>query len=170
MTRIALIVVLALTACAKKPTTEEVVSTVDAVDPSAMRLPANPAEARTALAENFGRVYFDLDSSSLNPQSLAALQENAAILQRFPGLLVEIQGHADERGTTDYNLALGERRAEAVRKQLLTSGADEAQLRVVSFGEERPAEDGHDESVWSKNRRAEFRVLSSESKVHGTVD
>ena len=119
MTRIALIVVLALTACAKKPTTEEVVSTVDAVDPSAMRLPANPAEARTALAENFGRVYFDLDSSSLNPQSLAALQENAAILQRFPGLLVEIQGHADERGTTDSNLALGERRAEAVRKQLL---------------------------------------------------
>jgi peptidoglycan-associated lipoprotein len=168
----AVLLMLSASACKKKPKDPEVAvnERPTAIAP-APDVPKTIEEARDVLGRNFRRVYFDFDSAALSGDTQSALAENAAILQSFPQLQVEVQGHADERGTTDYNIALGERRAEAVKKYLLTSGAAAGQLRVVSFGEERPAESGEGEVYWSKNRRAEFRVLDNGGKpVRGTVN
>ena len=117
---------------------------------------------------NFERVYFELDSSRLSPDARAALDENITLLQQRPDLKVEVQGHADERGTTDYNLALGARRAETVRNYMTKLGVAPERVTVLSYGEERPAAQGQGETVWSKNRRAEFRVTQG-SNVRGTL-
>ena len=116
-------------------------------------------EAVKALIRNFERVYFDFDSHVLTNESKEALSRNAAILQKHPRLTVEIQGHCDERGTVDYNVALGDRRASAIRKHLTLLGVADDQLRTISFGKEIPLDQGGGEVAWSKNRRAEFRVM-----------
>jgi len=120
------------------------------------------------MMRNFERVYFGLDSAKLSADALEALQQNAAIMQRSPDIKVEIQGHADERGTTDYNLSLGERRANSVRGYLTRMGVGETRLDTVSYGEERPLVQGSTEGAWSKNRRAEFRITWGSG--HGTVN
>jgi peptidoglycan-associated lipoprotein len=102
-------------------------------------------------------VYFDYDSSALRPDQLTTLSENAAKIKAAPGTYVQIAGHCDERGTQEYNLALGERRALAVRSQLTQLGVDGNYLLTISYGEEMPAVSGSDESAFSQNRRAEFR-------------
>lgn len=121
------------------------------------------------LRENFARVQFEFDSATLTADAKRALEANAAILQKHPDLQVEVQGHADERGTTEYNLALGERRASAVVSYLSVMGVSNARLTVVSWGEERPLAGGSGETVWAQNRRAEFRVLSANAVVIGTT-
>jgi len=126
-------------------------------------------EAVEVLIRNFERVHFDFDTTSLTGASKDALGANATILQDFPNIRVEIQGHADERGTTDYNLALGEKRARVIFDQIVRMGVSESRLRVVSFGEEQPVASGGDEVAWSQNRRAEFRLLSVEQGVEGSV-
>jgi peptidoglycan-associated lipoprotein len=103
-------------------------------------------------------VYFDYDSSELRPDTTATLRENAGWLKSRGEVTVAVEGHCDERGTIEYNLALGERRANAVRDYLADLGVPRDRVRVVSYGEERPARPGHDESAWSMNRRAEFVV------------
>ena len=108
--------------------------------------------------ENFARVYFELDAHALSDDAQAALKANAEIMQKVTDIKVEIQGHADERGTTDYNLALGQKRAASVKKYLLSLGVATDRITVVSFGEERPASSAGGEAAWSKNRRAEFRI------------
>ena len=100
-------------------------------------------------------VYFDYDSSAVYDSSVTMLQAHAQYLSG-KGNSITIEGHADERGTREYNIALGERRADAVRRILLANGVSANQIKVVSYGEERPALLGHDESAWSKNRRAEL--------------
>lgn len=100
-------------------------------------------------------VYFAFDSADLTPTTQATLRENATWLKAHTEYRVLIQGHCDERGTIEYNLALGDRRAGAVRDYLASLGVDRSRARVVSYGEERPAVQGHDESAWSRNRRAE---------------
>lgn len=97
--------------------------------------------------------YFDLDQSTLKAESRAPLAAHAAFLAANPGTKVVLEGHCDERGTKEYNLALGERRAKSVAQFLKVNGASDAQLELVSYGEERPAMMGSDESAWSKNRR-----------------
>ena len=105
-----------------------------------------------------GRViYFEYDSSEVLPQYRSVVEENAAYLAGNPNVVATLEGHADERGTREYNLALGERRALAVKSQMTLLGAGDNQIKVVSYGEERPALEGHDESAWSKNRRVEIR-------------
>lgn len=128
-------------------------------------------DAMGELKTNFQRIHFDYDSSTLNDSSKATLTTNAAILQRFPEIKIEIQGHADERGTTEYNLALGEQRATSVRKYLGMQGVAESRMPTVSFGEEKPLENGHTESVYAENRRVEFRLLiaSPVDGVNGTT-
>jgi len=166
------LVMLSIVGCKKKAVEPEVVrdDPPPTIAPPA-DVPKSIEQAREVLGRNFRRVYFDFDSASLVGDTQAALAENAGILQAFPQLMVEVQGHADERGTTDYNVALGERRAEAVKKYLTSSGVGAGQLRVVSFGEEKPAESGEGEVHWAKNRRAEFRVIDSAGKaVKGTVN
>ena len=160
----------ALVAC-KHPVTTEVMSQV----PDGARTTAvasagalTPAEAR-ALAENFARVHFALDSATLEAPAKAALADNARILRGHPEVRVEVQGHADARGTVDYNLALGERRGRAVVDQLVAAGVSPARLTLVSYGEERPLAAGAGEVAWAENRRAEFRVLNGGPALRGTV-
>ena len=98
--------------------------------------------------------YFDFDQSRLSQRALTVLRLHADFLRDFPNRRITIEGHCDERGTRDYNLALGERRADAVRSFLTSAGVRSSQIRTVSFGEERPAATGQGESAWSRNRRA----------------
>ena len=100
-------------------------------------------------------VYFDYDSSAIVDDSMPLIEAHAKYLSAN-GNSITLEGHADERGTREYNIALGERRADAVRRVLLANGVSANQIKVVSYGEERPAQLGHDESAWSKNRRTEF--------------
>lgn len=101
-------------------------------------------------------VYFDFDSSSIRDDALPVIRAHADYLATNSQVSFTLEGHADERGTREYNLALGERRADAVRRMLIANGVSPAQVRVVSYGEERPAVLGHDESAWGMNRRAEL--------------
>lgn len=101
-------------------------------------------------------VYFDYDSASLRPDALATLRENADKIKNVPNVIIQIAGHCDERGTEDYNIALGERRALAVRDHLISLGVSGGRLITISFGEEMPAVEGHTEAAWRYNRRAEF--------------
>jgi peptidoglycan-associated lipoprotein len=105
-------------------------------------------------------VYFDYDSFSLRPDSKATLTENANKIKQVPDVLIQIEGHCDERGTQEYNLALGEKRALAVREFLVSLGISGDRLLTISYGKERPAVDGHDESAWKQNRRSEFNKAS----------
>ncbi|HSG90004.1 MAG TPA: peptidoglycan-associated lipoprotein Pal [Pseudomonadales bacterium] len=100
--------------------------------------------------------YFDFDKSELKPRARTMLAGHAAYLSKNANVRVTIEGHADERGTREYNLALGERRASAVRSFLQSLGVRSSQVSVVSYGEERPIDPGHSESAWAKNRRAEI--------------
>ncbi|MBW2723629.1 MAG: peptidoglycan-associated lipoprotein Pal [Deltaproteobacteria bacterium] len=104
-----------------------------------------------------GTAYFDFDRAEIRGDMRAVLKANAEVLQSSNGTAV-IEGHADERGSEEYNLALGERRAEAVRKYLAALGVSTSQMRIVSYGEAKPASTGHDESAWQLNRRAEFSM------------
>ena len=105
-------------------------------------------------------VFFELDSSDLSPAGQKALDENAGLLKRYGTWAVTIEGHCDERGTAEYNLALGERRATAARAYLVSLGIASDRLRTVSYGKEFPFDAGHSESAWSKNRRAHFVITS----------
>lgn len=113
----------------------------------------------TDSGSEFRTTYFDYDSYNLRADARAALKENAAWLKKNKSVNVQIEGHCDERGTTEYNLALGERRANAARDFLVRLSVPKSRLSVISYGEERPADADHDESAWSKNRRAAFVVL-----------
>jgi peptidoglycan-associated lipoprotein len=105
-------------------------------------------------------VYFALDSDELTPDSQKILDEDALLMKKYGSWAITIEGHCDERGTAEYNLALGERRAVAARTYLLSLGIAADRLRTVSYGKEFPFEPGHDETAWSKNRRAHFVVTA----------
>ena len=98
--------------------------------------------------------YFDYDKSLLRPADLAALEVHAQILRRNSDRSIVIEGHCDERGTREYNLALGERRSNAVASFLSSAGVSSRQVETVSYGEEQPEDPGHDDASWSRNRRA----------------
>jgi peptidoglycan-associated lipoprotein len=100
--------------------------------------------------------YFDFDRSELKPRARTILSGHARYLRENRSVRVRIEGHTDERGTREYNLALGERRATAVSEYLQSLGVRSSQLSTVSYGEERPVDPGHNESAWAKNRRAEL--------------
>jgi len=106
------------------------------------------------LAQVGNTVYFGFDSSELDGEAQATLDRQAAFLNVNPTVVVIIEGHADERGTREYNLALGDRRAVSVRDYLLAKGLDAARIRTVSYGKERPSVAGSNEQAWAKNRRA----------------
>jgi peptidoglycan-associated lipoprotein len=99
-------------------------------------------------------VYFDFDKYDIKPEFKDAIKYNAQQLNKDKSVKVTVEGHCDERGSTEYNLALGERRATAVQKALVADGVDGKRLKVVSYGEERPVDPGHDETAWAKNRRS----------------
>ena len=101
-------------------------------------------------------IYFDFDKSDIKPEFTAIITANARNLTAHPNLKVKLEGNTDERGTREYNIGLGERRAQAVRRALMLQGVAESQLTTVSFGAERPAVEGDDEAAWAKNRRVEL--------------
>jgi peptidoglycan-associated lipoprotein len=114
-------------------------------------------EVRTTLAT---MIHFDLDKSNIRSDDMGALDQKVAILQANPDLKIRIGGHCDERGSDEYNLALGNRRAQAAKQYLVSHGIDASRIETQSWGEEKPLVDGHDESAWSQNRRDEFEVTS----------
>jgi peptidoglycan-associated lipoprotein len=105
-------------------------------------------------------IYFDFDSSEIKGDGTDIVGAHAKYLANNPGARVRLEGHTDDRGSREYNIGLGERRAQSVRRALLLQGATEAQLSTVSYGAERPAVAGHDEAAWSKNRRVEIVYLT----------
>jgi peptidoglycan-associated lipoprotein len=148
---------LSFSACSskkKKKSLEDGVSSLDGMSDLGSELTADSDSGRAAGLQS---VYFAYDSASLSSSTKAALAANAQILKATP-MSIQIEGHCDERGGVQYNIALGEKRARAVRDYLVTLGVDRSKLSVISFGKERPITFGHDESAWSKNRRANFVI------------
>ncbi len=177
----ALLVAVTLAACAKKPAPvarpmpppAENTNALPPTPPVPPRpvdepipVPPEPGDIRSgALPEDLDSinragvlkpVFFELDSSDVSGTGQQALQENADLMRKNPSWQVTIEGHCDERGTAEYNLALGERRAVAARAYLVSLGIPAERVRTVSYGKEFPFEPGHDEAAWSKNRRAHF--------------
>src|SRR5687767_14537951 len=105
-------------------------------------------------------LFFELDSADVSADGQRVLQENAAIMKKYSAWQINIEGHCDERGTAEYNLALGERRALAAKNYLVSLGIPADKVKTVSYGKEFPFEPGHDDNAWSKNRRAHFVITA----------
>ena len=105
-------------------------------------------------------LYFPLDSSDVSAEGQQVLQANAAVLKKYPTMQITIEGHCDERGTAEYNLALGERRALSAKNYLVSLGIPADRIKTVSYGKEFPFDPGHDENAWGKNRRAHFVITA----------
>lgn len=105
-------------------------------------------------------IYFEFDKYDIDPADAEVLKGNAALLMKHPTMKIQIEGHCDERGTGEYNLALGQRRANSTKKYLISLGFAEGRISTISYGEEKPFDPGHSEEAWSKNRRAHFVILS----------
>ncbi|MGH7701081.1 MAG: peptidoglycan-associated lipoprotein Pal [Gemmatimonadales bacterium] len=114
-------------------------------------------EVRNALATF---VHFDFDRSNIRPGDASALDQKVRILQANPNVRIRISGHCDERGSDEYNLALGNRRAMSAKQYLVSQGIDAGRIETVSYGEERPVAMGHDEESWAQNRRDEFEIIA----------
>lgn len=178
---LALASVVALAACGGKqepelPTPEPAPTTTTATRPTAPnadsaaaaereRLERERREREAALAGTIGTdlkamIHFDFDASDVRADDFANLERKAAILAANPGVRLRISGHADERGSDEYNLALGMRRAASAKRFLENKGVEGARIEVISYGEERPVSAGADEASWANNRRDEFEVTA----------
>jgi len=105
-------------------------------------------------------IHFDFDRYDIRPTDSAILKENAALLNKFTNVKIQIEGHCDERGTVEYNLALGERRATSAKNYLVSLGVASVRISTISYGEEKPLDSGHNEEAWTKNRRAHTLVTA----------
>ena len=123
-------------------------------------------EARRARETLATRVHFDFDQSTIRGDQETILRNQVTVLRAHPDVRLRITGHADERGSTEYNLALGQRRAQAVKDYYTTSGLDASRFEVVSLGEERPLAQGSTEEAWAQNRRAEFAITAGDSSLN----
>ena len=156
---------LAMTGCKKKMPKEEPPPPPQVEEVAPMAEPDTTGQAERDLQASMDAdrarilaVYFDYDKSVIRPDQRDKVTTNSDIFRRWTKWAITVEGHCDERGTTEYNLALGERRATAAKQALVAAGVDAARISTVSFGEERPVDPGQNESAWSRNRRAEFRV------------
>jgi len=132
-------------------------SSADAAQSSVAAVVGGKAGAQGVAPAGVNVVYFDYDSFTLKPEARAVLERNAAHLQSNKQFKVQLEGHTDDRGGREYNLALGQKRAETVRRALTLLGVSDAQLEEVSFGKEKPAASGADEATYAKNRRVEIK-------------
>ncbi len=135
----------------KKP--EEVVSPENADSPGA-------PDEKSGASVDAKAVFFAYDDYTLSMDAQATLNKLADQLKGNKSAVVQVEGHCDERGSTEYNIALGQKRAQSVKDYLVRLGIEDSRLSTISYGEEKPAAEGHDESSWSKNRRSEFVVSS----------
>jgi peptidoglycan-associated lipoprotein len=124
------------------------------------RLRAEREAAASLRNTLLAKIFFEFDSDALTDEATAALNAKLAVLTANPRVTMRIAGHADERGSDEYNLALGQRRAAAAKRYLTQRGIQENRIEVISYGEERPAVPGHDESAWTQNRRDEFEITA----------
>ena len=180
---VAIVLAAGISACAKKkpPVAKPIPPPPGATDTTGGRTPAPPEPVRETpvppepLATDplsttdidlinknspFQPIFYRLDSSEVEGEAQKILNANAEILRKYPTWVITIEGHADERGTAEYNLALGERRAGAARTYLVSLGIAAERLKTVSYGKEFPFDPGHSESAWVQNRRAHFVVTS----------
>ena len=148
-----LVAALTISACTSKPGADSQASVADQ---------ATPGSQQDFVVNVGDRVFFETDSSELTPQSRGTLDKQAQWLQNYSQYAFTIEGHADERGTREYNIALGARRAQAVRDYLTSRGVQAARMRTISYGKERPVAVCNDISCWSQNRRA-VTVLNASS-------
>jgi peptidoglycan-associated lipoprotein len=127
--------------------------------PSPPPPPPGPSISQQAFQEFQNQdIYFDFDKYDLRTDARATLDRKASFLNQNPSVRVQIEGNTDERGTAEYNLALGERRANAAKQYLTTAGISAGRLSTISYGEERPLDPGHNEAAWAKNRRDHFVI------------
>ena len=138
--------------CAKKNTEVENMEAAPVVSTSAVDVAAQQITD--------GVVYFDFDKYDIKAEYRDMLQQKAELMKQYPSIRVRIEGNCDERGTQEYNLALGERRARAAYEYMIRLGVPADQLDIISYGKERPAVEGTGEAVWAKNRRDEFNVIA----------
>ena len=182
---VVLIAALAVAACAKKkpaalaqPAPPPEAATAPAPPPAAPPAPAQRVEEAVPVPQltedavgsrsledlnrdsPFRPAFFSLDSGELDDAGRAVVAANAEIMKKYPTWVITVEGHCDERGTAEYNLALGERRAVAVKTYLVALGISPDRLRTVSYGKEFPFDTGHTESAWGQNRRAHFVITS----------
>lgn len=148
------LILLAGFGCGKKNTGDE-------VNPYGEEETFTPEERAAASQISDGTIFFAFDNYDLRSDSKQVLAQKAQIMKQFPQLRVVIEGHCDERGTEEYNLALGERRARAAFEYLVNLGVPASQMDMVSFGKLHPAVEGSGESVWAQNRRDEFKVTKT---------
>jgi len=142
---------------------EELLARISEEELEAMPVPPEVTALRgKVLVEvpELGDVHFEFDKWDLTPTAREILTKNAAWIKKSQPVEVLIEGHCDERGTVDYNLALGDRRAKSARKYLILLGCDADRIFTISYGEERSVDPGHNEEAWAKNRRAHSRVVS----------
>ena len=156
--------------CAKKSTVREEpaepVIEEEPVEPTPAEEPVKPPkeEATKPIVEpkqiTFRKIYFDFDKYNLRNDARMALDVNVKILKENPDIILMVEGHCDERGTIEYNLQLGKKRAESAKDYITASGIDSYRLKTISFGEEKPLDFGHTEKAWAKNRRADSKILN----------
>jgi len=158
----ALIALTVIAGCGGKKATDTpppVEPSTSSNEPVAEDIPApttDPAPSDQLNPSAVSDVYFDFDSFALSSEAKGTLESNSGELKRVAAANITIEGHCDERGTKAYNLALGEKRANAAKEFLVALGVNGSRITTVSYGKERPFDDGHDESAWAKNRRAHF--------------
>ena len=136
--------------------TPPVVAPVDTTPPPTP--PPPPPQPPAFSSSDLKPAFFDFDSYALRDDARAALDADARMLRDHASVSITVEGHCDERGTVEYNQALGERRATAARDYLVAAGIDAGRIQVISYGKERPFEEGHDESAWAQNRRAQLVI------------
>jgi peptidoglycan-associated lipoprotein len=129
---------------------------VEVSAPSTAAQPSAPPNIAELFEQNMRDVYYDLDKSDLRPDAHAALTKDAEFLRSYPQVRVSIEGHCDERGSTEYNLGLGQRRAEAAKNYVISLGISADRMETISWGKERPFCAEHNESCWQQNRRGHF--------------
>ena len=142
------------------PPPEEPVETAPVIEEEKPVEPAPPPPKPKLQESQLQTVYFDFDKFNLRADAKASLDANFNLLQDFTDVIVKIEGHCDERGTVEYNLSLGEKRAKATMDYLVGLGVDPTRISIISYGKEKPVDMGHTEDAWAKNRRAEFRIIS----------
>jgi peptidoglycan-associated lipoprotein len=130
-----------------------------AISPETATVQPGQAGMQIDLQGELQKIYFNFDSAALSDEARGALSKNADLLQKNPAVKVRIEGNCDERGSDEYNMALGERRAKAAMDYLVSLGVQPDRLSTLSYGEEKPADPGHDEAAWAKNRRGEFVIV-----------
>ena len=176
---LALLALCAVAACGKKdpvvvpptdtsmgPTTPPAGNTGTPTNPGPSNTGADPAAVTRALVAELGSViHFDLDQDLIKPEDRPILDRKADILQANPALRIRVSGHADERGSDEYNLVLGNKRALAAKQYLMSKGVEASRIDVTSLGEERPVDSASNESAWALNRRDEFEIISGGDRL-----